>query len=186
MNKLLAALLLTVSVSALAEDNKNFIKLEAVHYNYTSAPNDKNGINLQVGREVSPGIKLDVKQEFRVEETAKKISNRFEGGASYEQKISFVTVGARVAVGEKYTNGVSFPYYLVEPSVAYKLTDDATIKASYRYRDAFESGYADRTNTYKVGVDYKLATNTVLGVAIGHTTGDSEYTALQGGVTYKF
>lgn len=186
MSKILLAVLLMASFAVSAEDNKNFIKLEAVHYNYTSAPNDKNGVNLQVGREVSPGIKLDVKQEFRVEEDTKKISNRFEGGAQYEQNIPFVKVGVRGAIGEKFTNGDSYAYYLVEPFVSYDLTKDATVKVSYRYRDTFESANVDRTNTYKVGVDYKVLSNTIVGVTLGRTTGDSEYTALQGGVTYKF
>jgi len=62
MSKFLVAVLLSVAaVSASAEDNRNFIKLEAVHYNITDAANDKNGFNLQVGREVLPGIKLDIK-----------------------------------------------------------------------------------------------------------------------------
>ena len=187
MNKFLLAVLLAVSaVSASAEDNKNFIKLEAVHYNITDAANDKNGINLQVGREVLPGIKLDVKQEARVEENTKKLSNRFETGAQYEQQIPFVKVGVRGAVGEKYTSGDSYAYWLVEPFVAYDVTKDVTVKGSWRYRDAFDTVNNDQTNTYKVDVSYKYTTNTAFNVAVGRTTGDSEYTALQAGVTYKF
>ena len=56
MSKFLVALLALVAVTAHAEDNRNFIKLEAVSYNYQSAPNDKYGINLQIGREFLPGI----------------------------------------------------------------------------------------------------------------------------------
>ena len=177
---------LSASVLAKAEDNRNFIKLEAVHYNYTSSPNDKNGFNLTLGREVVPGIKLDVKQEARVEENTQKLSNRFETGATWEQKIPFVTVGVRGAVGEKFTEGDNFGYWSVEPSVAYAVTDDVSVKGSWRYRDSFDSDRTDQTNTYKVGVDYKYASNITLGASLGHTTGDSEYTALQGGVAYKF
>ena len=183
---LLALALVTAAFSASAEDNKNFIKLEAVNYSYDSAPNDKYGINLQVGREVLPGIKLDVKQEFRVEENTQKISNRFETGAQYEQKVPFVKVGARVAIGEKYTSGDAYGYWLVEPFVAYDLTSDLSLKGSWRYRNAFDTEHLDRTNTYKIGAEYKYATNTLFSLALGKTTGDSEYTAVQAGVTYKF
>ena len=187
MNKFLLALLLAVSaVSASAEDNRNFIKLEAAHYNYNATPNDKNGFNLQVGREVLPGIKLDVKQEARVEENTQKLSNRFETGAQYEQKIPFVKVGARGAIGEKFINGDNFGYWLIEPFVAYDVTNDISVKTSWRYRTAFDSGRDDSTNTYKVGVDYKYTTAVSFNAAVGKTTGDSEYTALQAGVTYKF
>jgi len=187
MNKLTLAVLLALSaVTAQAESQLNFIKMEAVNYSYQSSPNDKTGVNLQVGHEIQPGVKIDVKQEFRVEENTKKISNRFEGGVAYEEKIPFVTVGVRGAIGEKYTSGDNYSYYLVEPSVAYDVTDTTKVKVSYRYRDAFDSAIVDRTNTYKVGVDYKLAYNTIIGASVGKTTGDSEYTSLQGGLTYKF
>lgn len=187
MKKLaLAVTLALAAVTAQAEDNRNFIKLEAVHYNYTSAPNDKYGLNLQVGREFLPGIKFDIKQETRVEENTQKLSNRFELGGQYEQKIPFVSVGVRGAVGEKYTSGDAYEYFLVEPFVGYAINDDFSVKGSYRYRNAFDSDKHDRTNTYKIGVDYKYTTNTIFNVAVGRTTGDSEYTALQGGVTYKF
>lgn len=183
---ILLATLLSVATVAQAEDNRNFIKVEAVNYSYDSAPNDKYGLNLQVGREVLPGIKLDVKQEFRVEENTQKISNRFEGGAQYEQKIPFVKVGVRGAIGEKYTSGDAFGYWLVEPFVAYDLTSDISVKGSWRYRNAFDSDKHDATNTYKVAAEYKYATNTLFSLALGKTTGDSEYTAVQAGVTYKF
>ena len=183
---ILLAVILSMPAFAMAEDNRNFIKLEAVHYNYQSAPNDKNGINLQVGREVLPGIKLDVKQEFRVEENSKKLSNRFEGGAQFEEKIPFVKVGVRGAIGEKFTNGDSYAYWLIEPFVAYDVTSDVTLKGSWRYRDAFDTANNDKTNTYKIAADYKYATNTIFSLTLGKTTGDSEYTAVQGGVTYKF
>ena len=74
MSKLLVAVLATLAVTAHAEDNRNFIKAEGVYYNYQSSPNDKYGINLQLGREVAPGVKLDVKQEFRNERSEEHTS----------------------------------------------------------------------------------------------------------------
>ena len=139
MSKLLVALLAVVAVSAHAEDNRNFIKAETVYYNYQSSPNDKYGLNLQLGREVAPGIKLDVKQEFRNEENTNKTTNRIEAGAQYEQKIPYVKVGARVAVGEKFVSGDNYEYWLVEPFVSYDLTSDLSLKGSYRYRDASDT-----------------------------------------------
>lgn len=186
MKKLVIAALMTIPAFAWAEDNRNYIKLEAVSYNYQSAPNDKYGINLQLGREFVPGIKLDVKQETRIEENTQKLSNRVEAGAQLEQKVPFVKVGVRGAIGEKYTSGDAFGYWLVEPFVAYDLTSDVTLKGSWRYRNAFDSDKHDATNTYKVSADYKYATNTIFSLAVGKTTGDSEYTAVQAGVTYKF
>lgn len=186
MSKFLVALLALVAVTAHAEDNRNFIKAETVYYNYDSAPNDKYGLNLQLGREFFPGVKLDVKQELRVEENTQKLSTRLETGAQFEQKVPYVKVGVRGAVGEKYTSGDAYGYWLVEPFVSYDLTNDVSVKGSYRYRDAFDTEHKDQSDTFKVAVDYKYTTNTQFGVSLGKTTGDSEYTSLQAGVTYKF
>lgn len=186
MNKFLFVVLALVAITASAEDLRNFAKVEAVSYSYDSAPNDKYGVNLQVGREVAPGIKLDVKQEFRIEENTQKTSNRIELGGAYEEKIPFVKVGTRVAVGEKYTSGDAYEYFLIEPFVAYDLTDNVTLKGSYRYRNAFDSDKLDRTNTYKLNAAYKYTSNLYFDATLGQTYGNSEYTAVQGGVTYKF
>lgn len=186
MSKLLVAVLATLAVTAHAEDNRNYIKFEGVTYNYQSSPNDKSGFNLQLGREVAPGVKLDVKSEFRNEEHTDKISNRFEAGAQVEQKIPFVKVGVRGAVGEKFTTGDNYAYWLVEPFVGYDINSDWSVKGSYRYRDAFDTDKNDQSNTYKLTAEYKYTTNTQFAVSVGKTTGDSEYVALQAGVTYKF
>jgi len=178
---------LAFSTVALAENGDSYIKLEGTHYNYTNGSNDKDGYNLQIGKEVVPGIKLDVKQEWRHEEGTGKTSNRFEGGASYDYKINKqLTVGVRGALGEKYADEANFGYYAVEPNVAYAINDALKIKASYRYRDSFNDAHADRTNTYKIGADYDLNKTYFVTGSLGRTTGDSEYTSIQGGVGIRF
>ena len=60
------------------------------------------------------------------------------------------------------------------------------LKASYRYRDAINDSVADRTNTYKVGADYDINKTTFVTGSVGRTTGDKEYTSIQGGVGIRF
>lgn len=186
MKKFLFAVLALAAFSAHAEDNRNFVRAEGVYYNIKDTDNDKYGLNLQVGREIAPGFKVDLKQEFRNTENTQAISNRIEVGAALEQKIPFVKVGVRGAVGEKFTNGDNFEYWLVEPFVAYDVNSDWTVKGSWRYRNAFDSDKHDQTSTYKATVAYKYTTNTSFDVSLGKTTGNTEYTAVQAGVTYKF
>ena len=183
---LIAVLALVAFTSVHAEDNRNFVRAEGVFYDIKDTDNDKYGVNLQVGREVAPGVKVDIKQEFRNEENTQKTTNRFEVGGTYEQKVPFVKVGVRGAIGEKYVAGDNFEYWLVEPFVAYDVTNDWSVKGSWRYRNAFDSDKHDATNTYKATVAYKYTTNTSFDVSLGKTTGDSEYTSAQAGVTYKF
>lgn len=186
MKKFLFAVLALAAFSAHAEDNRNFVRAEGVYYGYDSSPNDKYGINLQAGREVAPGVKVDIKQEFRNEENTQKTTNRLEVGGTYEQKIPFVKVGVRGAVGEKYVAGDNYEYWLVEPFVAVDVTNDVSVKGSWRYRNAFDSDKHDLTNTYKATVAYKYTTNTSFDVSLGKTVGNQEYTSVQAGVTYKF
>ena len=184
---LIATLIAGLAFSTVALAESSYIKLEGVHYNYTNKPNDKNGFNLQVGTEIGNGIKLDVKNEFRVEETAHKSSNRLEAGATYEAKVyDKIGVSLRGSIGEKYADDTNYGYYTIEPGVSYALTDALKLKASYRLRDTFSDSHADRTNTYKVGADYDLNKTAYVTGSIGRTTGDSEYTSIQGGVGIRF
>ena len=184
---LIATLIAGLAFSTVALAESSYIKLEGVHYNYTNQPNDKNGFNLQVGTEVGNGIKLDVKNEFRVTETSHKTSNRLELGATYEAKVwDKLSASLRGSVGEKYADDTNYGYYAIEPGLSYAINDGLKLKASYRYRDAFSDNQADRSNTYKIGADYDLTKSAYLTGSLGRTTGDTEYTSIQGGVGIRF
>lgn len=187
MKKLALAVTLAVtSFASVAEDGKNYIKLEGTHYNVFGTENDKNGVNLTIGREVTPGIKLDLKQEFRDTSNTQSISNRFETGATVEDKILGLKVGARGAIGEKFTNGDNYGYWLVEPFVSYDVTKDLSVKGSWRYRNAFDSDKHDQNNTYKISAAYNLSKEWTVDGSVGKSTGNTEYTQVGGGLTYKF
>jgi opacity protein-like surface antigen len=184
---LIATLIAGLAFSTVALAESSYIKLEGVHYNYTNQPNDKNGFNLQVGTEIGNGIKLDVKNEFRVTENSHKSSNRLEFGGTYEAKVwDKLSASVRGSIGEKYADDTNYGYYAVEPGLSYAINDGLKLKASYRYRDAFSDGHADRSNTYKVGADYDLNKTAYLTGSLGRTTGDTEYTSIQGGVGIRF
>jgi opacity protein-like surface antigen len=184
---LIATLIAGLAFGTVVMAEDSYIKLEGVHYNYTNAANDQAGINLQIGTAIGNGFKADVKQEFRHEDNTGKTSNRFEGGLTYEAKVyDKIGVSLRGALGEKYASNSNFGYYLVEPGISYALTDALKLKASYRYRDAINDSVADRTNTYKVGADYDINKTTFVTGSVGRTTGDKEYTSIQGGVGIRF
>ena len=112
---------------------------------------------------------------------------RDEVGATYETKVwDKLRASVRGSVGEKYADDTNYGYYAVEPGLAYAITDALKVKTSWRYRDAFADGHADRSNTYKVGADYDVSKNTFVTGSIGRTTGDTEYTSIQGGVGIRF
>jgi opacity protein-like surface antigen len=187
MKKLAIATLIAMAFGTTAMAEESYIKLEGVHYNYTSQPNDQQGYNLQLGTSIGNGFKIDGKNEWRHEDNSGKTSTRIEGGLTYEAKVADrIAASLRTSLGEKYSDNTNYGYYTVEPGVAYALTDVLKLKASYRFRDAINDSVADRTNTYKVGADYDLTKSTFLTGSIGRTTGDKEYTSLQAGIGIRF
>jgi len=187
MKKLAIATLIAMAFGTTAMAEDSYIKLEGVHYNYTNAPHDQNGYNLQLGTSIGNGFKIDAKNEWRHEDETAKTSTRIEGGVTYEAKVADkIAASLRTSLGEKYTGTTNYGYYTVEPGVSYALTDALKLKASYRFRDAFNDSVADRTNTVKVGADYDLTKSTFLTGSIGRTTGDKEYTSLQAGLGIRF
>jgi long-subunit fatty acid transport protein len=55
-------------------------------------------------------------------------------------------------------------YYSIEPGVNYKITDALTARVAYRYRDAFSSGVADRSDTARLGLSYALTKQDTIGL----------------------
>lgn len=174
------------ATAAQAEDLKNFGKVEYAFRDYEGSAN-KNGANITLGREVAPGIKLDGKVEFRHENGSEKISNRAEVGATYTYALLTNTnVFVRGAVGEKFTDGDSYSYYVVEPGVKLALNKEWAVVSSYRFRDAFNDGRAEETHRAKIGAEYALTKTTVLTADVARSWGDSQYNSVNVGYGFKF
>jgi long-subunit fatty acid transport protein len=63
-------------------------------------------------------------------------------------------VGLKTSSGKEGTE-----YYVIEPGVSVKVTDALTARVAYRFRDAFSSSVADRSDTTRFGVSYALTKN---------------------------
>jgi long-subunit fatty acid transport protein len=71
----------------------------------------------------------------------------------------------RGGIGQKAVSGSSATaYYSIEPGISYKVTDALTARVAYRFRDAFSSSVADRSDTTRVGVSYALTKKDTIGV----------------------
>lgn len=63
-------------------------------------------------------------------------------------------------VGERFTTGSDFPYYVIRGSADYKINDTIQINAlQYRYRNAFDSVNAFESHQIGTGVTYTFAKN---------------------------
>lgn len=183
---LLAALLTALPVAASAEDLKNFIRFDGVYYAFRNTPYDKYGFNLAIGREFAPGLKIDLRQEFRAEEETQKIGNRLESGFTYDHKFDSVTLSVRTALGERYVSGDNWEYYSVAPELIFPVAKDIKFKAGYRYRNAFDTSKMDETHTYRGTVEYAYSQSSSIGATLGYSLGDAQF--VFGGINlgYKF
>ena len=92
----------------------------------------------------------------------------------------------RAGVGNKYTRNDDFGYWTVEPGVKYKLNNDWSVKAGVRFRDAFETDRKQNDHTYKLGVGYKVASDTTLDVGYDWKRGDSDANSFGVGLKFEF
>jgi hypothetical protein len=192
MKKILLATLLATSFNAIAEENS------FVHGQYTfrdtissdSANPNRQGVNLIIGHKVAPNITVDLGSQFRTEKLNSEngsSSNRLEAGASYGYAINQdVALYVRGALGEKFSALDNFSYYSVEPGVKAQLTSNIVGKVGYRYRDSFGDSKADKTNTFRVGVEYALNKTNAITTSVDRSYGDSEFVGYNVGYLVKF
>lgn len=183
MKKILIAFVLGLglSFSAMAAEN-NFVKFE-YEFNQVDGNHDNgNQFNVQVGHKYDNGIKLDAKGEFARANNTGNLGDRFELGAGYE--LGFLNI--RGAVGEKFTNGDQYAYYLIEPGVKVPLDQNLSVFAKYRFRDAFDSGRTEETHRVKLGAEYALTKTTAVEASVARSWGDAQYNTVQVAYAIKF
>jgi hypothetical protein len=104
-------------------------------------------LKLATGADAVTDPATEGKLEFRLTKTW-KLTDRW-------------AVGFRAGFGDKfyYTQTDShtpFPYWLVEPRFACKLTDRIKLIGSYRYRNAFNNCFDYESNTAKLGFEFEI------------------------------
>lgn len=167
-----------------------------VHGQYTfrdttagqSGEPNRQGVNLTVGHRFNNGIVLDAGTQFRQENGAGgKDSTRLETGLSYNLPVTeAVSLYTRGALGYKVTDADDSTYYSVEPGIKYQLASDFSLRAGYRYRDAFNSNIHDKTNTVRLGAEYNLNKTNVVTLGLDRAYGDSEFIGVNVGYAVKF
>ena len=68
-------------------------------------------------------------------------------------------IGLKTSSGKEGTE-----YYTIEPGISVKVTDALTARVAYRYRDAFSSSVADRSDTARFGLSYALTKQDTIGL----------------------
>jgi opacity protein-like surface antigen len=196
MKKTLIATLiagLSFGTVALAEDGKNF-----AHIQYTfrdtiadnKADTNRQGVNFTLGRRVLDNLTIDLGEQFRTERLNNDngvSTTRLETGATYSYNLlPAVSLYTRGGLGYKVTSNQDYTYYSVEPGVRYSVTDAVSVKAGYRFRDAFNDTYNEKTNTVRFGAEYALAKDQALTLGIDRSYGASDFIGYNAGYMIKF
>jgi len=135
---------------------------------------DSSNYALSIQQSLNKTFAADVGVTTFQEDGTKALSNRLEVGLTGTRPVGPVHLYTRVAVGEKFSNGVDFGYYSVEPGVVYNFTDKLSGKVGYRFRNGFgDNGNLDTTHTARAGVSYAVTKQDTIGVRYDQVRGDS-------------
>ena len=107
------------------------------------------------------------------------ITNRYEIGMTYNQPlIAGLRGDFRVANGWKAKSGSeTTTYYVLEPSVTAKIPNTAaSVKVGYRWRNAWNSGVADNSETTRVSLGYDLTAKDKISLGRDWQRGDGALT----------
>lgn len=139
---------------------------------------DSTAYKVTIGTTLTDTLKVDLSNQFKQNDGTHTNQSRLETGLTYAQPVAKnLTAYGRVAVGEKFTTTSDFAYYSIEPGVKYALTPSLSVKAAYRYRNAFSGDNADRTNAVRLGTEYNISDKYTVGLGFDRVRGDSDYNA---------
>lgn len=140
---------------------------------------DSTAYKVTIGTTLTDNLKVDLSNQFKQNDGTNTNSSRLETGLTYDQVLaSKLTAYGRVAVGEKFTSTSDFAYFSVEPGIKYAVTPVWSVKAGYRYRNAFNGSNDDKTNTVRLGTEYAIAKNYTVGLGFDRVRGDTDYNAI--------
>jgi opacity protein-like surface antigen len=186
---LAAVAAMMIAAPALAADNNGFAPYATATYAYQDTKGTsgfQQGAYVAIGNKFSNMLSLEVAGEIMDPTNSTKQQTRVEVAAIPSYSVGAFTGYVRGAVGEGFQNSQNWTYWSVEPGVKVFITPDLSAKVGYRFRDSFDSGVLDRTQTYRVGLDYAINKQVSLNLGYDRVTGDKEANVYLAGLTVRF
>ena len=193
MNKLLAALLLTVTASAFAGESTSVSGTFDVKDKQNSPANHE-VFGLNVGHDFGNTWSVEARMEDeRVVGNAGGHEGLVQVKVDKDLGTWFgVTPYAGVAVGEKSKSTTNFAYYVAEIGAKAKVTDQLSVGVQERLRTPFNenldghTGYNYKTYETSVSAKYAINKSNAVGVKYAVERGDSTYNTTGVNYTYTF
>lgn len=184
--KKLILVLLVASGSAFAAGSGVGFEFERERGN--NSPNTfENTVSVAPYYKFDNGLKADIKFYASREDGDKTLENKVEARLQKMWEVyPAVKLGARVSVGEKFTSTKDYSYYTFEPKASYALTNNLSLQAAYRYRNAFNTSNNYETRTTKLGFDYAVTQKDEVGVRYLMKRGDSDTNGVEFAYTRAF
>lgn len=169
MKKLLLALLMVASTSAMAD---KFV-VERAWAKDLDSVNGADTLYMKGIVDVNKNLAFDSSIQVTQIEHTNKVSSRFDVGVIPKFNVYGSIDGrVRVALGEKWSSTGNYTTYSVEPGISSPLGAGFSGSFAYRYRNAFESGHLDQTRTLRTGVEYAITSKDAIGVRLDTMRGD--------------
>lgn len=174
--KLIAAASL-VAFSSLASAQSSMTVTYGVKDTDATPSVQSHAVNLSVKTRAFSNVDVDGGIQTETADKTNAVTNRYELGLTPGFNITNTLRGdVRVATGWKQKSGVeNFSYYSVEPGVTAKF-GDLSARVAYRYRNAYESANADRSDTTRLSVGYALTKQDSIRVGRDWQRGDGANT----------
>jgi predicted porin len=148
---------------------------------------DARAVKVTVGTSLNNNTKIDFSMRQKTDTDNNLSDTRAEAGLTLSAPlVQGLSVYGRVAGGQKFKTSADHAYYSIEPGVKYQLLDQLSIKAGWRYRDAFDNTNADQSRSLRLGAEYALTKNYAVAVGYDRVRGDSEYNAFTTALNFKF
>ena len=197
MKKIFALLALVAATSAFAGENGINVEFERDRAT-TTGNTMSNEIRIAPYYKFDNGVKADIqvgatRDDGTVAGNNNPITNSAEARVERMYQVyPGLHLGARVGLGETFNgtnkagNTVDFGYYTIEPKAEYKATQDLSLLASWKFKDAFSDSDGNLTRTWKAGFGYDITKKDLVEVKYVHQRGDFKTNGVELGYTRGF
>lgn len=180
---ILLALVSTVSIAQETKSTGHYMGIKWESQDGKSGGVDANTYGLTLGKKLSDNLSAEIYTRIKDADNTTN-DTRLEGAVIGTMPLAgTLSAYARVGAGEKFVSGDNYGYWTAEPGIKLGLTDSLSVKTGVRFRDSFNRDHNQSDRTYRVGLDYKLTSNTSIDATYRMKRGDGEYDAV--GVGYK-
>ena len=169
MTKLLA--ILTIGLISMTAQAGSFI----VEYSPTQGIGrpDATAYLVKVGESISKNVELDFQMVTAQTDGTNALSTRLETGLTPRWEVGPGRFYTKFALGKKLDVRGNKEYYGIEPGYILPLSEKISARYGFRHRDGLTGDLGERTDTHRLGLEYKLTNSDAFNVRFDRQRGDS-------------